>query len=60
MPRIANATNNSKKVRGIEVTPEMIEAGKVAPAAYRPYFDLEEDAVITICRAMVIARRAEK
>ena len=40
----------------IEITPEMVEAGIAALVAYSPYFDLEEDAVISIYRAMVIAK----
>jgi hypothetical protein len=44
----------------ITITLGMIEAGKAALAAYRPYFDLEEDAVISIYMAMVIAAHEDK
>jgi hypothetical protein len=44
---------------GIEITPEMINAGIAALASYNPYFDLEEEGVRAIYIAMVKANKKE-
>lgn len=48
--------NEGNSTDEIEITPEMVEAGKIALAAYSPYFHLEEEGVIAIYMAMASAR----
>jgi hypothetical protein len=56
MVRIANATTEPEEHGDIKITPEMIEAGCRAIAGYNYNFDLEEEIVERIFRAMITAK----
>jgi hypothetical protein len=60
MTRIANATTEPDEQEEIEITPEMIEAGVVEFDCHSPKFDLEEDSVVRIYRAIVMTKRLGK